>query len=90
MPKPKNTKAFHAFVARGAEKGKLLYPHVHEDGMYVVSLTRFERDYMRVANENDLEGWMVEGYRLRMSNLAEQIKAPSLIVATKIYRPVAR
>lgn len=39
----------HAFVSRGANIGELLFPHQHEDGTYVVSKTRFEDDYVRVA-----------------------------------------
>ncbi|MCO6184594.1 hypothetical protein NHF56_00035 [Rhizobium sp. L1K21] len=90
MTKPQNTDGFHAFVARGAGKGKLLYPHVHEDGMYVVSPTRFEQDYQRIKTEADLEAWMLKGYRLRMSNIAEGITAPSLIAPSSIFRPVIR
>jgi hypothetical protein len=89
MAKPYNTRGFHAFVSRGEHEGVRLYPHLHEDGTYVVSLTRFARDYVRIASEADLEAWLLKGYRLRMSNINEGIPAPSLIVPTKIYRAVA-
>lgn len=79
----------HAFVSRGDKKGTILLPHRHEDGMYVVSLTRFERDYIRVANEKDILGWLEKGLSLRMSNEAEGIAAPSLIAPKSIFRPVA-
>lgn len=47
MPK----RRLHAFVSRGARSGELLFPHKHEDQTYVVSKTRFEDDYIRVARE---------------------------------------
>jgi hypothetical protein len=79
----------HAFVARGENAGQLLYPHRHLDGTYVVSMTRFERDYVRVADEADLISWLERGYRLRMSNPDQGITAPSLIQPSAIYRPVS-
>ncbi|MGE5563621.1 MAG: hypothetical protein ACM3ZV_10000 [Bacillota bacterium] len=78
-----------AFVSRGPKKGTLLYPHKHEDGAYIVSMTRFERDYIRVPDAADLLGWLEKGYRLRMSNPAAGVLAPSLIVPSAIYRPIA-
>lgn len=78
----------HAFVARGQHAGRLLYPHRHRDGAYVVSMTRFEQDYVRVIDEADLLGWLEKGYRLRMSNVDEGITTPSLIAPGAIYRPV--
>jgi hypothetical protein len=79
----------HAFVSRGPNAGTLLYPHKHEDEAYVVSMTRFERDYIRVTDPDDLLGWLEKGYRLRMSNPAAGVPAPSLIAPSAIYRPVA-
>jgi hypothetical protein len=78
----------HAFVARGAKAGTILYPHVHADGGYVVSMTRFEKDYVRVADPAELLSWLERGYRLRMSNLDLGVPAPSLIHPKAIYRPV--
>lgn len=68
-----------AVVQRGKNKGKRLYPHTHEDGSFVVSPTKFERDYIRLASAGDIEGHLHRGLRLRMSNPAEGITAPSLI-----------
>jgi hypothetical protein len=68
--------------------GTMLYPHQHDDGAYVVSMTRFERDYKRVRDPGELLGWLEKGYRLRMSNPAAGVPAPSLIAASTIYRPV--
>jgi hypothetical protein len=78
----------HAFVSRGVNKGALLCPHKHEDGAYVVSMTRFERDYQRVWDPGELLDWIEKGYRLRMSNPAAGVSAPSLIAPSAIYRPV--
>lgn len=79
----------HAFVSRGARLGELLFPHKHEDGSYVVSKTRFEDDYVRVAKETDILPWLEKGYGLRMSNPEKGITAPSLISPESIFRPVA-
>jgi hypothetical protein len=81
--------ALHAFVSRGPNKGQLLYPHKHDDGAYVVSMTRFERDYERVTDPAELLAWLQKGYRLRMSNSGAGIVAPSLIKPDAIYRPVS-
>ena len=78
----------HAFVSRGPNAGKLLFPHKHEDGAYVVSMTRFEKDYSRIFNSCELLGWLQRGYRLRMSNPDAGIIGPSLIAPNAIYRPV--
>ena len=74
----------HAIIARGKNKGKYLHPHRHEDGMYVVSPDRFEKNYVRVANLEDLPAWLAKGYSLRMSNPPEGITASSLIGPTSV------
>jgi hypothetical protein len=78
----------HAFVSRGPKAGTLLFPHEHDDGAYVVSMTRFERDYIRVTDPAALLGWLEKGFRLRMSNPAAGVPAPSLIAPRAIYRQV--
>ena len=78
----------HAFVSRGLNQGKLLYPHLHEDGRFVVSLTRFKDDYIYLKSGGDILGYLERGYSLRMSNPAEGITAPSLVSPSSIYRPV--
>ena len=78
----------HAFVARGPKTGTILYPHLHTDGCYVVSKTRFEKDYVRVADLADLLSWLERDYKLRMSNRHLGVPAPSLIHPKAIYRPV--
>jgi hypothetical protein len=78
----------HAFVTRGQKIGTLLYPHKHRNGSYVVSMTRFEKDYIYLQDQSELLSWLEKGYRLRMSNKDAGIAAPSLIEPSKIYRPV--
>jgi hypothetical protein len=51
----------YAVIASGKNKGIKLYPHRHEDGMYVVSPTRFERDYVRVPSIEGLAEWLSKG-----------------------------
>lgn len=73
-------KKLQATVKRGKAVGTILTPHRHLDGMYVVSKTRFEKDYIRVASEAELPDWLAKGYRVRMSNsLVTNHKSPSLI-----------
>lgn len=78
----------HAFVTRGPKNGILLYPHKHRDGSFVVSMTRFEKDYIYIQNQSELLSWLEKGYRLRMSNKNAGVASPSLIEPSKIYRPV--
>ena len=67
-------------VTRGAGKGTELQPHRHEDGKYVASMTRFERDYVRVDSLRELLILVRKGFRIRMSNQdSETHRAPSLI-----------
>jgi len=71
-------------IARGKNAGTLLYPHLYGDGMYVVSETRFEKDYIRIATLVDVRKYISEGYSVRMSNPVEGIKAASLIAPSAI------
>lgn len=72
-----------AKVKRGKNLGKPLLPHRYMDGTYVVSETRFERDYKRVQSLNEAVEWVKKGYCLRMSNPAEGVP-PSLIQPSAI------
>lgn len=73
-------KTLYATVKSGKAVGTILRPHLHEDGAYVVSKTKFEKDYIRVSIEADLPDWVSRGYRLRMSNQSvKNHKPPSLI-----------
>ncbi|MCW5772401.1 MAG: hypothetical protein KIT16_12240 [Rhodospirillaceae bacterium] len=73
-------------VTRGRGAGTVLFPHVHEDGTYVVSKTRFEKDYVRTSSLADaIRRVKSEGYSLRMSNPAHAThRAPSLIAPASL------
>ena len=76
-----------AVVKRGRAAGAVLTPHVHADGSYVVSMTRFAKDYIRVGNASDLGRWIADGYSVRMSNQAvPSHRSPSLICPGSIGR----
>ena len=72
-------------VKRGKAIGTELTPHLHKDGKFVVSKTRFEKDYVRVEDEAELMKWVKDGYSVRMSNTSESLtKSPSLISPASI------
>ena len=69
------------FTKRGKAIGTELRPHRHEDGSYVASKTRFEKDYVRVRRESELSALVRQGYKVRMSNPnCEAHRAPSLVI----------
>ena len=65
-----------AKVSRGPQKGEIVTPRRHEDGTYVVSPTRFEKDYIRVANLEEFASKIRRGLNGRMSSPA--VKGPRL------------
>ncbi len=75
--------ALIAYVSRGPNKGKPLVAHRHKDGKYVVSKTRFARDYIRVDSESNIAKYVAAGYSVRMSNRSDGI-SPSLISPNSI------
>ena len=80
-------KKLHCTVERGSAAGTILRPHVHADGHFVVSMTRYERDYIRVGAESELPNWVAKGYRVRMSNVdVKNHRSPSLIAPTSIVQ----
>ena len=62
-------------VKRGKAIGTVLTPHRYADGSFVVSKTRFKKDYLHVV-EADIPGYLALGFKLRMS---KDGGAPSLI-----------
>ncbi len=56
-----------ARTRRGPEKGNRLEPHPYPGGKYVVSKTRFERDYIYVTR-NEIASYVRKGYSVRMSD----------------------
>jgi hypothetical protein len=76
-----------AIKKRGVGVGAMLLPHRHADGCFVVSKTRFAKDYVRVPQEDDLWSWVERGYSVRMSNPAVVgCASPSLIAPASIEK----
>lgn len=73
-----------AKVKRGNNAGSPLYPHLYADGMYVVSKSRFECDYIRLANLHEIASYIKDGYSVRMSNSNEGVLTARLISPTSI------
>ena len=67
-------------VKRGGTAGTLLTPHMHEDGHFVVSKTKFKSDYIRIKDESDLIDWVGRGYSVRMSNPAAKSPRPTSLI----------
>ncbi len=77
-----------AKVQRGGSAGVTLYPHKFRDGNYVVSKSRFQSDYIRLANIGEVKQYIERGYSLRMSNPSSaKHRAPSLISPSSIELP---
>jgi len=73
-------KRLYCVVKRGRSAGTILTPHLHKDNCFVISLTRFGKDYMRVKQESDLHEWVDKGYSVRMSSpTVKSHRSPSLI-----------
>ncbi|MGY3531174.1 hypothetical protein [Bradyrhizobium sp. USDA 4452] len=71
-------------VQRGRAKGSILVPHRHSDGCFVVSMTRFESDYIRLRSIREVVEHLRRGYSLRMSGDHASTKSPSLISPSSI------
>ncbi|MGX4642976.1 hypothetical protein [Massilia sp. SYSU DXS3249] len=63
---------------RGEFKDEPLYPHLHADGTYVATNSKFKADYIRVDSLSELAALVSAGYGARMSNPATG-QAPSYI-----------
>lgn len=77
-------------VSRGGSAGTVLTPHVHEDGKYVASMTRFKKDYVRVESIRELGILVQRGFSVRMSSVdSMHHRTPSLIspASLKIIPP---
>ena len=60
----------------GKNVGKIHEPHLFNDGFYVVSRTRFAKDYVNVKTLNEVYECYKKGFNIRMSHKGEK---PSLI-----------
>jgi hypothetical protein len=75
-----NGGALEFVVRRGDEIGTVLKPHLYEDGKYIASMTRFEKDYVRVETLRELRILALHGFRIRMSAANNRKhRSPSLI-----------
>lgn len=72
-----------AKVSRGRQKGEIVTPHRHEDGTYVVSPTRFEKDYVHVATLEAFVSEIRKGLKGRMSS--HVVKGPRLFSPSSIH-----
>ena len=57
----------HTIVRRG-KKSTILIPHIHGDGCYIVSESRYEKDHIRIRSIDEVKEFLGRGYSLRMSN----------------------
>jgi len=74
-----------ATVQRGKAAGTILTPHMHADSCYVVSPSRYEKDYIRIRSIDEARVYLRRGYSLRMSNPdVPNHRAPSLIKPASI------
>lgn len=72
-----------AVVSRGEHKGSILEPHPYPDGKYVVSKSKFKRDYVYVRLDQIRSKVLTEGLSLRMSDPVTH-KHPCLISPSSI------
>jgi hypothetical protein len=78
------TKIF-SIVKHGKAIGTRLTPHRYNAGFFVVSKTRFEKDYDRITDESQLPLYVAQGYSVRMSNPdVPNHRSPSLIAPASI------
>ena len=47
-------KTISYLVSRGKNRGVKLSPHIHSNGMFVVSPSRFQEDYIYVSTLDDV------------------------------------
>jgi len=67
-----------ATISWGRHAGLELSPHRMKDGGYIVSPTRWKKDYIRVETLEQVVAHVRRGYSLRMSARSPRT-APSLI-----------
>ena len=66
-----------AKISRGPRKGETLVPYQNKAGQYIVSPTRFERDYLFASSIEEIIQHLKQGLKLRMAPTSGG--APSLI-----------
>ncbi len=75
--------AIYSTISSGPDTGKHLLPHLHRDGFYVASTSRFEKDYVKVKTLEELEALIRAGYGARLK-APDSLNAPSIIVSANI------
>jgi hypothetical protein len=60
-------------VASGDHKGDVQIPHKGKDGFYVVSVSKFEEDYIRVPDLESVANALAAGLRVRMKAEAQPV-----------------
>jgi hypothetical protein len=56
-----------ARTKRGPKTGETLTPHLHRDGKYVVSETRFKEDHIYLDTLEEVASHIEAGFHVRMS-----------------------
>lgn len=69
-------------VSRGPQQGETVTPHLHMDGSYVVSPTRFKNDYVHVKTLTEFASQIRKGLKGRMSS--PTVKGPRLFSPSSI------
>ncbi|MDO4937761.1 MAG: hypothetical protein Q4E62_07585 [Sutterellaceae bacterium] len=57
----------HYIPSRGNNAGKVMVPHQTKSGEYVVSMTRFQKDYVYVSTLEEILENVKKGFGIRMS-----------------------
>ena len=65
-------------VTRGKQAGSQLTPHKHACGNYVVSKTRYQRDYVYIETLDEVLRLLKAGYKVRVSDHGTK-SSPSLV-----------
>lgn len=80
------TVTLHCEVSRGKHQGAPMRPARYEDGQYVASPTRFEKDYVRVGTLHQLIELWRKGYHIRMKadGCSPSLKAPQNLTLVEV------
>ncbi len=62
----------------GNHAGRIFKPHKFKDGLYVVSKTRFIKDYRYVKTYEEIVKYLDSGYKLRVSDAVTK-NSPCLV-----------
>ncbi|QCF27474.1 hypothetical protein soil367_16940 [Hydrocarboniclastica marina] len=70
-------------IPSGKRAGTVCTPHRHADGRYVVSRTRFKKDYVFVRSVEQIARYLDRGFCVRMSDPVTKT-SPSLITKASL------